>query len=216
MPCGSSRAHAFGLKAARAYIGGVSDLARVLMVCTGNICRSPAMHYLAAREWAGSAEVTSAGTHAEVGMDATDEMRRSARRYGLAIPRHRPTQLTAALVARADLVLVATEAHARWIAREMGVWPDHVFGLKQAAELTARAVPPEGATGADRMRTAAGALRIAGQHGTTPLRSLDDPWACDQITYDRVMAEIVDAVSAIGTWARLATEVAEAGEARRR
>jgi protein-tyrosine-phosphatase len=164
------------------------------------------MHYLAAREWAGAAEVTSAGTSAEIGMDATDEMRRSAARHGLAIPRHRPTQLTAALVARADLVLVATEAHAQWIVRETGGWPDHVFGLKQAAELAARATSPEGVTAADRLRTAAGALRIAGQHGTTPLRSLDDPWARDQITYDRVMAEIADAVSALTDWASLAPE----------
>lgn len=181
----------------------MSDLARVLMVCTGNICRSPAMHYLAAREWHGAAEVTSAGTSAEVGMDATDEMRRSAQRYGLVIPRHRPTQLTAALVARADLVLVATEAHARWIARESGGLPDHVFGLKQAAELATRADAPEGATGADRLRTAAGALHLAGQRVAAPLRSLDDPWARDQSTYDRVMGEIADALSALTDWGGL-------------
>lgn len=181
----------------------MSDLARVLMVCTGNICRSPAMHYLAARDWAGAAEVTSAGTHAETGMDATPEIRRSAAAFGLTIPRHRPTQLTAALVSRADLVLVATEGHARWIAREFDGLPAHVFGLKQAAELAQRADAPVGATGAERLRGAAAALRAEHERDRAPLRSLDDPWARDRATYDRVMGEIVDAVDTLTHWAAL-------------
>lgn len=181
----------------------MSERAKVLMVCTGNICRSPAMHYLAAREWAQAANVTSAGIAAEVGMDATPEIRRSAAAYGLTFPRHRPTQLTAELVDRADLVLVATEAHARWIDQEVGGRPDHVFGLKQAAELSSVAERPGGDTPAQRLRTAAGALHVAGQQGTTPLRSLDDPWGHDQVTYDRVMAEIADALSALTEWAAL-------------
>ncbi len=161
------------------------------------------MHYLAAREWAEAAEVSSAGTHAETGMDATPEIRRSAAAHGLTFPRHRPTQLTAALVARADLVLVATEGHARWIASQMGELPAHVFGIKQAAELATRADTPAGATGAERLRGAAAALRAEQRREPSPLRSLDDPWARDQATYDRVMGEIVDAVAAIASWAEL-------------
>jgi len=171
------------------------------MVCTGNICRSPAMHYLAAREWAESAQVT--GTHAQTGMDATPQIRRSAAKRGLTLPRHRPTQLTAELVARADLVLVATESHARWIAGEMGGLPAHVLGLKQAVELALRADAPAGTTGSERLRGAAAALRAEHEQRPAPLRSLDDPWALDQATYDRVMGEIVDAVSTLTTWAEL-------------
>ncbi|GAB3624535.1 hypothetical protein GCM10027418_26200 [Mariniluteicoccus endophyticus] len=37
------------------------------MVCTGNICRSPAGHLLLQRYLGDSVEVTSAGTHALVG-----------------------------------------------------------------------------------------------------------------------------------------------------
>ncbi|MCB2411867.1 hypothetical protein LGT39_03250, partial [Demequina sp. TTPB684] len=146
---------------------------------------------------------SSAGISAEVGMDATPEIRRSATAHGLTLPRHRPTQLTAALVHEADLVLVATEAHARWIEREVGSRPPHMFGLKQAAELSAIAQRPQGNTPAERLRTAAGALHIAGQQETTPLRSLDDPWGLDQATYDRVMTEIADALSALTEWASL-------------
>lgn len=174
------------------------------MVCTGNICRSPAMHYLAAREWAEAAEVTSAGIDAQLKMDATSQIRRAAAAYDLTFPRHRPTQLTADLVARADLVLVATESHARWIAGEIGGLPGHVFGLKQAAELAQRAEAPVGASDAERLRGAAAALCSEHDREPAPLRSLDDPWARDQATYDRVMGEIVDAMSILTTWADLA------------
>ncbi len=173
------------------------------MVCTGNICRSPAMHYLAAREWADAAEVTSAGISAETGMDATPQMRRAAAAYGLTLPRHRPTQLTARMVARADLVLVATESHARWIQREVGELPGHVFGLKQAAELAAQAETPHGADPRERLRGAIAALAAIQERDPAPLRSLDDPWSRDQATYDRVMAEIVEALSALTAWADL-------------
>ena len=161
------------------------------------------MHYLAAREWAEAAEVTSAGIAAEIGMDATTQMRRAAAAYDLAFPRHRPTQLTADMVASADLVLVATESHARWIAGEMGGLPGHLFGLKQAAELALQAETPAGATGAERLHSAVASLSAEQQRQPAPLRSLDDPWARDQATYDRVMGEIVDAVSALTTWASL-------------
>ena len=161
------------------------------------------MHYLAARDWAGAAEVTSAGTYAEKGMDATPEIRRSAAERGLTIPRHRPTQLTAALVSRADLVLVATESHARWIAEEMGGLPGHVFGLKQAAELALRADAPVGLTASERLRGAAAALRAEQDREPAPLRSLDDPWSRDRATYDRVMGEIVEDFGVLTQWAAL-------------
>ena len=113
------------------------------------------------------------------------------------------SQLTAGLVARADLVLVATEGHARWITRQMGAAPAHVFGIKQAAELALRTDAPEGTTPGERLRAAAAALRAQNDGRPAPLRSLDDPWARDQATYDRVMGEIVDAVDALTEWADL-------------
>lgn len=161
------------------------------------------MHYLAQREWGDAAEVTSAGTYAEIGMDATREMRRAADHYAVTMPRHRPTQLSRELVARADLVLVATETHARWIAHECGGMPDHVFGIRQAAELSTRAGTPPGDTPAERLRNAASALAAAQAEGPAPLRSLDDPWGHSQHVFDRVMAEIVADISALTLWARL-------------
>lgn len=171
------------------------------MVCTGNICRSPAMHYLAQREWGDAAEVTSAGIYAEIGMDVPSPMRRSAERHGLQIPRHSPTQLDHAILSRADLVLVATQQHARWIEGEWGGAAEHAFGIKEAAELTARADAPLGSTPRERLVNAATALHAARLEDPAPLRSLDDPWSRDQATYDRVMDEIVEDLAVIGAWA---------------
>jgi protein-tyrosine-phosphatase len=173
------------------------------MVCTGNICRSPAMHYLAGREWGDAAEVTSAGTYAEIGYDATPEIRRSAATRGVHIPRHRPSQLSAARIAQAHLVLVATENHERWVTHEMRGAQPHVFGLKQAATLAASATPPAGDTAAERLMNAAGALRAEQERNPVPLVTLDDPWAHSQEVYDRVFGEIADAIDAITRWAGL-------------
>lgn len=177
--------------------------ARVLMVCTGNICRSPAMHYVAAARWEDAAEVTSAGTYAEIGMDATREIRRSAAGAGVHIPRHRPSQLTAERVAQSQLVLVATANHERWITHEMGAAQPHVFGLKQAAELASTAPPPVGGTPAERLANAAAALRAEQDRNPVPLRTLEDPWARPQEVYDEVYGEIEGAIETITRWARL-------------
>ena len=175
--------------------------ARVTMVCTGNICRSPAMHYLAQREWGDAAEVTSAGIHAEIGMDVPSQMRHAAERHDLRIPRHSPTQLDRSILQRADLVLVATQQHARWIEAEWGGVPEHAFGIKEAAELTERADAPAGSTPRQRLANAAAALHAARLADPAPLRSLDDPWSHDQATYDRVMGEIVEDLETISRWA---------------
>lgn len=161
------------------------------------------MHYLAAREWGEAARVLSAGTHAETGMDVPAPMRRSAAAAGLHIPRHRPTQLDEALITRSDLVLVATESHARWIEAELGHRPAHVFGLKQAVELAARAPRPEGDSPAARISSAAGVLAAEHAREPAPLRSLDDPYSRDQQTFDRVYGEIADAIDQLTAWADL-------------
>ena len=159
------------------------------------------MHYYAQRAWGEAAEVTSAGTWAEVGMDATPELRRAAARYDLTIPRHRPTQLDAAAITRADLVLVASQQHADWIARRTGNAPTHVFGLLQAAELAQRAVRPVGDTATERLGAAASALAMEHQARPAPLRTLDDPWAQSDAVYERVVGEIVQALDVLTEWA---------------
>ena len=153
------------------------------------------MHYLAQREWGQTAEVGSAGTHAEIGMDIPPATRRAALEHGLAIPRHRPTQLNSELLARADLVLVATERHAQWIERTERGLPDHVFVFKEAVELATRAPRPGRG-----LLDAASSLHAQRLSQPAPRRSLDDPWGRSQATFDRVMGEIAEGIAVLTDW----------------
>jgi protein-tyrosine phosphatase len=89
---------------------------RLLFVCLGNICRSPAAeavmrHLVAAAGRAGEIEVDSAGTgdwHVGELPDARMRQAGAARGYELT---HRARQITAADFARFDLILTMDEAN---------------------------------------------------------------------------------------------------------
>jgi len=86
----------------------------VLMVCTGNICRSPVAERLLQAQFEAvgvPAFVHSAGTQSMVGHDMTPEAAHLAEHYGANPGRHRSQQLTELLIARADLILTATREH---------------------------------------------------------------------------------------------------------
>ena len=85
----------------------------VLVVCTGNICRSPMAEALlrAHLEANGTiADVASAGTMAWGG-GATDHAVEVMREHGLDLAGHESRQLDRALVESADLVLGMTRTH---------------------------------------------------------------------------------------------------------
>jgi protein-tyrosine phosphatase len=106
--------------------GAIQRLARkvVVMVCTGNTCRSPLAEGLAKRiiakrlgVSAGQAqdpgcEVVSAGVFAASGLPASREAIQAGRRQGVDISRHRSQPLTAELIRRADVVFCMTRMHA--------------------------------------------------------------------------------------------------------
>ena len=92
---------------------------RVLLVCTGNTCRSAIAEgllrqLLASREEPGSGPpvaVSSAGTAALDGLPASPEAIEICREVKADIGRHRSRRLTPALLADSDLVLVMEEHH---------------------------------------------------------------------------------------------------------
>lgn len=87
---------------------------RVLVVCTGNTCRSPMAAALLARlmEEAGvAAEVRSAGTLPWCTGPAHPDARATAAREGLDLSAHQAQPLTEELVAWADVILGMQRAH---------------------------------------------------------------------------------------------------------
>lgn len=94
-------------------------LRHLLVLCHGNICRSPfAETLLAARLPA--REVRSAGLHAGDGNPADPSAIACAQRMGISLAGHRSARVGAELLGWADLVLVMQGSHAAEIARR---WP---------------------------------------------------------------------------------------------
>lgn len=85
----------------------------ILAICTGNICRSPAMDRLLAHTVGRiqGVEVISAGTHAHVGEDMQEPMRRRIAEYGADVEDFVSEQVTAEMIEQADLILAATDDH---------------------------------------------------------------------------------------------------------
>ncbi|BCQ24506.1 low molecular weight phosphotyrosine protein phosphatase [Caballeronia sp. NK8] len=86
----------------------------VLMVCEGNICRSPLAAALLKRELP-QLEVGSAGTHALVGARADAIVAELAHERGIALDTHVATQLDAPRARAADLILTMTKPQREWI-----------------------------------------------------------------------------------------------------
>ena len=91
---------------------------RVLMVCSGNICRSPLAEAVLTEQKLGKvAGVSSAGIAALVGSAAHPEAIRVASEHGLDIGRHKARQFDQPLAHDHDLVLVMENLHLQWIER---------------------------------------------------------------------------------------------------
>ena len=85
----------------------------ILVVCVGNICRSPMGEALLARALADRSRVGSAGLGALVDQPADETARSLLQERGLDISAHRARQLTAELIRRHDLILVMESGHKR-------------------------------------------------------------------------------------------------------
>ncbi|WP_280550640.1 low molecular weight protein-tyrosine-phosphatase [Halomonas sp. 11-S5] len=80
----------------------------ILVVCTGNICRSPVAAAMLARALPGL-RVESAGLGALVGQGVEPTARSLAEADGLEVVGHRARQLTPEMIRSADIVLVMSE-----------------------------------------------------------------------------------------------------------
>ncbi|MFQ5549382.1 MAG: low molecular weight protein-tyrosine-phosphatase [Woeseia sp.] len=90
---------------------------RVLVVCVGNICRSPMAEALLRTGLGADADITvsSAGIGALIGFPPAEHAVELMREDGLDISGHRARQLDKDLIAAADLILIMESAHKRAI-----------------------------------------------------------------------------------------------------
>jgi protein-tyrosine phosphatase len=111
---------------------------RVLFVCTGNVCRSPAGELLLASGLLGTGvTVASAGTRALAGEPVHPPMARLLARAGLDPSPFAARQLQAADVRSADLVLVMAREHRTAVATTFPAAVRRVLLLTDAAAAAA-------------------------------------------------------------------------------
>lgn len=194
---------------------------RMLVVCTGNVCRSPVMAQLLDTELGQEGWVVdSAGTMPHPGQRMTDEAIALSRQYGGQPRGHRAKVLSEHLIAQSDLVLTATREHR---AAVVSLWPRaaaYTFTAKQFARiLEAEDAADEVARGDERSDRDPFALvaSVARLRGFAPPPSdpadddIEDPYRRPQEVYDRVGLEIHRAVSVISSALAPAGGVRHAG-----
>ena len=83
----------------------------ILVVCTGNICRSPTGEYLLKKELGPGFDVMSAGLGALVDHPAHELSQKIALQHGVDMSAHRARQINLDILKWADLVLVMENGH---------------------------------------------------------------------------------------------------------
>lgn len=192
----------------------------ILVVCTGNICRSPIAEGMlrdavAARFGASAPTVSSAGTIALEGSPATEESVTAAAERGTDITGHRARRLTLGLARRADLVLGMAGEHRAWLEDDREV-AARTFALKELVRLLESLPPPPPGAGPDtlpaRVAAAAGA-RAAGFVGNPHDEDVTDPLGLPLQTYRAIAWELDEWIARLLDGLYGAVAMAPAGEA---
>lgn len=173
---------------------------RILVVCTGNISRSPAVerllrHTLDDR----SVEITSAGVHALVGEPMDPRMAELVVEAGADPSGFFSRQAEAELVRHADLVLALTREHRSYVVGLVPAAVRRTFTLGEFARLVQAVdvseLDPQDDAGA---KLAAIMPLAASARMTAPGEDdINDPFGRSDDTYRRVFAMIRQATAAI-------------------
>lgn len=175
----------------------------VLTVCTGNICRSPAVERLLAAALGpdSGVHVESAGVGAVVGAPVAPLMADLLDGVGVGHQGFAARQVTERMVRDADLVLPLTRRHRAALVELSPAAVRRTFTVRELARLAtavgADALPP----GSPAERLGALLPLAAAQRGLQRARPEDDdvvdPWGYDERTYARSFDQLAPAVEAI-------------------
>ena len=172
----------------------------ILTVCTGNICRSPAVERLLAHALP-EANVVSAGVRAVVGAPVSAPMVPLLAAAGIEAHGFAARQLTENIVLDADLVLALTRGHRSAIVELAPTALRRTFTLRELARYATAVGPdalPDGTLGE---RLQALLPLAAAQRGRVPVDARDDdvvdPYGGGDRLYEESFGQLKPAVDAI-------------------
>jgi protein-tyrosine phosphatase len=169
----------------------------VLVVCSGNICRSPiAEQALRARVNGAGVLFGSAGTIARDGNEMTDEAALLSRRLGGDPSGHLSRRLTPAMIQESGLVLTAAREHRARVVEAFPRASAYTFTLRQFARLLALGGAPAATSGSHLV------AQVAARRGYAPPAAPDaddvpDPYRRPMAEYELAAALIDEALAEI-------------------
>lgn len=189
-------------KASKGDAGPPLETFRILVVCTGNICRSPLAEVVLQAGMdevaPGSFAVTSAGTHAHHGKAAQTGSRDLAAGIGASLKSFRARQLTPEHILSADLVLILAAVHRPEVLSLVPSALKRTFTLREFARILQHMPLGEyvGGSWVDVVATA----HTFRHHAATDDPALDDvtdPYGLGPDAYELMAAELLPGISTI-------------------
>ncbi|MFN2595050.1 MAG: hypothetical protein ABR579_09210 [Actinomycetota bacterium] len=181
----------------------MNDVFRILVICSGNRCRSPFAESYLSRALAGlPVEVSSAGTLDIGPADVPTEMATIATSLGLDLSEHRARSLVSIKGTAVDLVLGMERNHVAAAVVDGGMPADKTFSL---AELVRLLDPPPTVASPDpaiRARTtvAEAAARRSRDRMFVADEDVPDPFGRSKKTYKQVATRVADLCAEV-VWA---------------
>lgn len=179
----------------------------ILVVCTGNICRSPLGEYLLLGDLIGlPVLVYSAGTQALVGQPMHEPMQQISKDLViLDATKHEARQLTVDMLKGSDLILAMDRSHRRQIVEMLPRVSRVTFTLREFSRLADQVSNGDldmrsGRSAVELLRNAVES--VAQLRGTLSLlddpalEDVIDPYGQDQATYKKSVEQLVPAVNA--------------------
>lgn len=180
---------------------------RILVVCTGNICRSPMVERLLQRGLdrlsQGQFLVRSAGTHALIGRPIDQPVASLLTEMGASSENFAAQQLSDSLLAEQDIIIALTKDHrTRIVTTEPRVLRRTVLLVELAQFLQDHEASPSARGPAERWAMAVGASLRSPNRSLSRSSSVDiaDPFQQDEQVYAEVAHQINQAVLSLLEW----------------
>jgi protein-tyrosine phosphatase len=169
-------------------------MASILVVCTGNVCRSPIAEgmlraALVRRVGDDAPDVRSAGTIGWEGTGAMPESIEAAAERGLDISSHIARRLVPAFLDHADLIIAMAQEHREEIDRAHPKVSERTFTLKELTRLVEGLPEPSDRDLAVRVQAAA-SLRSTGFEGNELDEDISDPLGLPLESYRAIAWEL--------------------------